>query len=367
MAENSLMDNRYTMRYADILTSMTEEYWRLTGTNPHDASDIGIRMKVLATALATLWESLAFAAVQSFPASSSGVYLDAHAEMRGLVRKAALPSQGVLVFSRDVATELDLLIPAGTLCAPGGGDAIRVETTTDVTLPAGATQIACPARGSAGGASGNYAPGVVSVMVTPVPGITRVTNPAAFLGGADAESDAQLLGRLQNSYRDISNGTNKAFYLAAAFGFEGVGSANVVPRARGTGTVDVVCAGRGGALQSGLLEEIQAYISTIREIGVDVRVTEAADKICAVTLEAAPYPGGDYAAMEAEVRTATAAFFEATAVGQPLLISHLTRAVMDCGSVYNCRVIAPAADAPVLPHEIIRLGALTLQRMAVIG
>ena len=48
------------------------------------------------------------------------------------------------------------------------------------------------------------------------------------------------------SCRNIPNGTNSAFYREFALQYEGVYSAAVSPRARGTGTVDVYVASRGG-------------------------------------------------------------------------------------------------------------------------
>ena len=71
-------------------------------------------------------------------------------------------------------------------------------------------------------------------MVTPVQGITGVTNPAAFAGGEDEEGDEELRRRLLESYRSISNGTNRAYYLKEALAFEGVASAAVLTGRRGT-------------------------------------------------------------------------------------------------------------------------------------
>ena len=43
------------MTYDEILQAMTEEFTGLAGFSPDGASDIGIRMKVLAAQLYELW------------------------------------------------------------------------------------------------------------------------------------------------------------------------------------------------------------------------------------------------------------------------------------------------------------------------
>ena len=45
-------------------------------------------------------------------------------------------------------------------------------------------------------------------------GVVQCTNPAAFSGGCDAESDEALRGRVLASYQRLPNGANAAYYLS---------------------------------------------------------------------------------------------------------------------------------------------------------
>ncbi len=352
--------------YQDILASMQESYRSLTGHHPDDASDIGIRLKVLAAQLELLTGQLAETAKQTNPLTATGEHLDRHAQMRGLARKPAVAAQGVLRFSRGQSAGQPLLLPAGLICQPAGDETLRVQTTHDVTLPADALWVDCPAQVVEPGSGGNLAAEVVTVMVTPAQGMTAVTNPAPFEGGQDAESDSLLRQRLLQSYRNISNGVNRAYYLGQALAFEGIASAAVLPLRRGTGTVDVVVSGAGHPPAAPLLERMQQHFDCVREVGVDVLLLPAAELPLDLELTIAPEEGADFEAVCNLCRQTVAELFDSLAVGQPLLLAVLGRRLMETPGVYNYAITAPTADLHLLGDQILRLGSPTFARMAVV-
>ena len=81
-------------KYEEILAKMQNKYKELTGTDPDEASDIGIRLKVLAAELLSAYAELNWMKQQMFPHTASGVYLDMHADQRGITRKEGAKATG---------------------------------------------------------------------------------------------------------------------------------------------------------------------------------------------------------------------------------------------------------------------------------
>ena len=259
--------------YNNILSRMQTSFKNLAGFDPDDASDIGIRLKVLAGEIFSLYSEFNYIKNQIFIQTSTGENLDNHALQRGLNRKEALCATGVLTFSRVNALPYSLNIPIGTICCTSNTEkGIRFETTEDAILPPGATSVNVKAKSLEGGKDKNVAANTITVMVSPPAGITYVNNESRFSGATDEESDDDLRKRIVESYKNVSNGTNIAFYKSVALSHSGVYSAGVIPKARGTGTVDIYIAGRGELVSEEILNEVQADISKQREVNVDALV-----------------------------------------------------------------------------------------------
>ncbi|MFA9381168.1 MAG: baseplate J/gp47 family protein [Acetanaerobacterium sp.] len=349
--------------YDAILRAMTDRFTELAGFSPDAASDIGIRMKVLAAQIFSLQSELESLREGLFPTTARAERLDLHAQTRGLVRKAALPSTGVLRFFRQTQAVYDILIPAGTVCQTEGG-AVQAETTTECVLAAGQLYADAPAQSVQTGAGANVAADHVTVFATAPQGVYGVTNPAPFEGGQDAEGDEGLRERLLASYHTISNGTNAAFYYAEAMKHDFVYSASVLPRARGIGTVDVVAAGRGIPLAQQELDLIGEELARKKEICVDVAVR--APVLCPVDIAIALRPLDEYGfeGVQAAVEQHITEYIRDRKISEPLLLSQLSGSLCAMDGVYNFRVTNPAQDVAAEADELITLGELAVTRMS---
>jgi len=351
--------------YEEILASMQERYKTLSGFDADSASDIGIRLKVLAQMVYQASRSTEELRRQVFVQTSTGDYLEMHAETRGLARKNALPAQGVLRFWRETPAPGDIIIAKGVLCATRPDPQVQFETAEAAVLPAGAQGIEVAAHAAEAGALGNVAPGAVCLMVTPAPGISGVSNTAGFAGGVDAESDDALRNRLLQSFSNISNGTNCAFYYDLAMQDEGVASANVLPRQRGRGTVDVVvsCHNRGDEAEivAGLQEAMQAR----KEINVDVLVQGAQRDVINIEAEISVSDGYDAQVVLAACEERISGYISALGVGGALLLAQLGSALLGVDGVYNYRLNAPDDDVIPLSSHVVEAGAVQVKRMAV--
>lgn len=348
--------------YEQILKTMTGRFTELSGIEPNAASDIGIRLKVLAAQIFSLTAELEGLKGQLYPTTAQGEKLDLHAQMRGLTRKQATPATGVLRFSRQSPAACDIVIPAGTRCQTEQ-DSVQCETTADGILKTGELAAEVPAQTIETGERANVAAGRVTVFACAVSGVYAVTNPTPFTGGCEAEDDDTLRARLLESYRVISNGTNTAFYYNEAMKYPFVHSARVLPRVRGIGTVDVLAAGRGAAPSAEQLAVIQADLAAQKDICVDVRVLPPVLKPTDVTLEVRVRDEYGFESIRQRLTVLITEFFSERQVGAPLYAAELSGRVFGCDGVVNHRLILPSSDIAAADDTLITLGTLTIQRL----
>ncbi len=348
--------------YDTIVKTMTDKFTALSGIVPDAASDIGIRLKVLAAEVFSLLAELEGLRRELFPTTAQGGSLDLHAQTRGLARKEATPSAGVLRFLRQTPAVYELSIPAHTLCQTEQGG-VHCETTADCVLNEGALYADAPARSVETGEGANVAAGRVTVFGTAVQGVYAVTNPEPFTGGSEGEDDDALRARLLAGYRTIANGTNAAFYYNEAMKYGFVHSASVLPRARGVGTVDVVAAGKGEALSAEQMALIQEGLAEQKEICVDVQVIPPVLRPVEVAVAVTPRDEYGFEGVKTAVEACITGYLAEKTVGAPLHTAELSNLVYGLAGVYNHHLTLPAQDIPAAPDELITLGALTVTRL----
>ncbi len=312
--------------YDEILVAMKAEFEEKAGFSPDDASDIGIRLKVLASQIYSLGAELDWLKRQAFPQTATGEELDKHAEMRGVIRKGAKKAAGYVVFYRDEPAVSDIFIPAGTVCITNGQPLLRFLTVSDAIFPAGGWDLEVPVVAENAGTIFNVGSRAICALETPIEGIHGVTNDMPFYGGVNPESDEDLRRRLLQSFKVI-NGANSDFYKKEVLKFPEVRSANVAKHPRGTGTLDIYVTGYGVPLQQSKLNEIKAYLGTIREVSVDIEVKNAMYYYYNVTVNVTVDSGYSSEEVKGRVRKAIEDFFMVLEVGQPVILSKLGAAI----------------------------------------
>jgi len=253
-------------------------------------------------ALAAIWAQEVLR--RGFASTTFGSYLDLRCEEHGITRKAAVKATGTAAKGNP----LTINGTSGTVVAKGfkaatpadaitNTPSIEFVTTADCTIgPSGSVTVDIEA--SVAGARGNVPAGAINVVVTPVAGLTGVTNAAAINGGTDTEDDASLLARYLAKVRNPSAGGNKADYITWAGEVAGVGGVSVVPVKYGNGTVSVaiIDTNKQPASQA-LIDQVQNYIAppwehdveaetmTIGGSGTSIDNTQADDSGDSVKME----------------------------------------------------------------------------------
>ena len=153
---------------------------------------------------------------------------------RGITRAAAEKAVGTLRFAAADKVTAACPIEKGTVCMTAEG--VRFETTEDAAIAVGSQWVDVSAQAAEAGAGGNVIAGTVTLLSAMPVGVVQCTNPAAFSGGCDAESDEAPRGRVLASYQRLPNGANAAYSEQEAMRYRGVAAEKGGGRARGIGT-----------------------------------------------------------------------------------------------------------------------------------
>ena len=345
----------------EIYQELLNAFALRAGFEPEDSCDLAVRLWAVAAQLQALDIQADWVLDQSFPQTAQGVWLDYHAEMRGIRRRGAEKAKGVLRFSVESAPVTDMTVPAQTVCMTA--EEVRFITTEAVVLKAGQLYADAPAEALESGSGGNVLAGTVCVLTACPVAVTACTNPGAFTGGRDAEEDESLRSRILESYRRLPNGANAAWYEGAALSCEGVAAAKAVGRARGIGTVDVYITAEGGLPDAELLAEVQTLLQEKREIAVDVEVKAPEVSAVDVAVEILPKANAAFEDVKAAVELAVTTFFTGRLLGGAVRLAELGNLIYGLDGVENYRFFAPTEDLAANVQTLPVLGSLHVTEM----
>ena len=347
--------------WTEIYEQMRGTFAQRAGFVPSEGCDSAVRLYALAAELQSLLMQADWVLDQSFPQTAQGTYLDYHAETRGITRGAAEKAAGVIRFAAADKVTAACPIEKGTVCMTAEG--VRFETTEDAAIAVGSQWADVPAQAVEAGAGGNVIAGTVTLLSAMPVGVVQCTNPAAFSGGCDAESDEALRGRVLASYQRLPNGANAAYYEQEAMRYPGVAAAKAVGRARGIGTVNVVIATHAGVPDAALLAAVETDLQKKREIAVDVKVLAPAVETVAVTAALKAAPGYTFAEAKAGAQSALEALFTGELLGKSVTTARLLTLLCGVEGVENVHLTAPAADVAVGSTELPMLGTVTISEL----
>lgn len=198
---------------------------------------------------------------------SSQLGLETWATISGLVsnlggygRNGAVAAKGGLAPVTGTATTL--VTDGQELTAPDGVTVIKL--VGDVTIPATGSFAAVTL-----GSAGNLQAGTVLTWVTPPVGCdATVTLSSALESGEDQETLAHLFQRIADKWQKPPKGGANIDYKTWAEEVEGVDTAYVFPRRRGSGTVDIVVTAPGSGTSriptNDVIDAVQAVIDADR-------------------------------------------------------------------------------------------------------
>ena len=319
--------------YDEIYQRMRAEYIAQGGAEFDEASDIAIRMRVLAGEIYNAYTNAEWLKKQMFMSTASGEFLDHFASQRGLERKPAQKAQGELYFKISEAHESDIFIPKGTTVTTADAVPVRFVTLEDDCIYAGNTATMVYAEAEKAGSSGNVQAFKANIMVDAPAEIDYAYNTDVFYGGCDEETDEQLRERIKDTLLVPANGTNSAYYKKLALTVPGITNVGVMPKLRGVGTVDVFVSNGSLAPEETALAQAQTLISQNRELNVDVKVNSAQSFLVDFAAQVKPMDG--YRSSDV-VDICTAIFkdyLNDIEIGGVMYLSELGKRLMNSGAV----------------------------------
>lgn len=326
----------------ELYAEMKAHYCEKTGFSMADTADLAVRLLACAVQLESLYRYADWCVAQAFPQTAVGENLDRQGALRALTRNGGAAAEGEIEFSIPMALGHDLIIEEGTVCCTTGLQ--RFVTVQTGVLPAGECSVRVAARAEQPGEAGNVAQNTITVLTLAPTGVTACTNPEPFSGGANDEEDEHFRARILQTYAELPNGANAAWYRVRAMDHDGVAAATVLPRVNGVGTVGVVIASEEGMPSQALIDEVYESLQSAREIAVDVtvRAPDVVNVSVAGTIK--PAQNVSFAEASAAAEQAIRARLSGGNLGMSVYRSQLISAVMSTGKVENCTLIAPSGD-----------------------
>lgn len=185
-----------------------------------------------------------------WPRFAEGIYLDYHAETRGLERKEAINAAGKLHIEGKSGT----LISEGTIFMTESiheEPAKEYETLEEAEISEGENgmgSVDVPIQSIEAGSNGNSAAGTILLQDNVSEDITLIINPEPITGGMEEEDDESLRERIMEY--DQSQGEsfvgNLNDYKRWAMSVDGIGNAVIVPPDDDSGVIQIILTDANG-------------------------------------------------------------------------------------------------------------------------
>lgn len=301
-----------------------------------------------------------------FFSTASGDALDQLAADRGFpARNLTAAAVGEVEWTKDLPASAYLL-PAGTRVSgtAADGTVVVVESTTAVSVAVIDVSVTVPAIAQIGGLASNLAPGFIGTVIDTVPAdpAATVANPAAFTGGAEAETDEEYRARLALFFSTVQRGTVAALIFAALL-VPGVTIATVDESLVPTdGVVRVYIGDPDANSNAPLIALVVIQIDLFRAAGVQVVVLGASRQEEPVALTITVPLGADTANLSSEIKSNILGYTSALRPGEALRVSELCFRAHDASAdVISVLATTPTADVtPTLPQDAIRVNEVDI-------
>lgn len=246
--EDDIHDEMLALIPDEYDKSEGQHLWNFTRPTAHIVSQL--RGFDLPQAINLIW-----------PRFSNGIYLDLHAQLRGMTRKEAQYATGTITFTGTP----DTIIPAGYMCSTESKNDISSKdyiTLEDCVIGEDGT-VTVNAQASEAGTYGNTAANTIVINSSAFDDVTGVTNSVPFIGGVNEEDDESLIERIReyDQTQGNSNVGNPADYKRWAESVPGTGNAHIIRSTDTSGLVTIILTdGNGEPANTKLCTDVYNYI-----------------------------------------------------------------------------------------------------------
>ncbi len=311
-------------------------------------------------------------------ATSSGSDLDSWVADFGLTRLPGVAASGSVAFSRFTPTQ-QAVVPVGATIQTGDGSqqfTVTIDTTNPAynaglggyVLAAAVASISVPVQAVSVGAAGNALIGQINTMTQPIPGVDTVSNAAAFINGADAETDAALRTRFIAYVASLSKATKAAILYAITSLKQGMVAVLVENQQYGGATQNgyfyAIIDDGTGAPGSTLLLTANNAIDAVRPFTVAFGVFAPVVVTANVGMTITTASGYDHTATALLVKAAVQNYINALSLGQTLTYSRLAQVAYDASpgvtNVTGVTLNSVTSDLTATSQQVIKAGTVTV-------
>lgn len=319
-------------------------------------SDFAIRANASGSAIEGLYQHQQWIARQILPDTADSDYLERHASQRRIYRKVASFATGIVRFTGTAGSAVLI----GTECRLNNG--LTFVTRAAALIGAGGTAD-IPADAVVAGLPGNQVAGTVLTLSAAPSGIQSAASIVSMTGGAEIESDADLLVRLLIRMRLPPAGGAVHDYAAWALEVPGVTDAYIYTQRRAANSVDVVIEAAGGLPSAQLIADVSAYINSQRPPCADVLVI--APQLVVVNIAAVlTLSGTTLALATARINSVLQAYFATLHVGDVVRRVKIESLITGVIGVVDVNLTSPAVNVvPLIDtahSQLATLGTVTL-------
>jgi uncharacterized phage protein gp47/JayE len=326
---------------------------RLAGSDAYLRRSVeGVLARVVAGVAHGLYGFLDWISDQVLPDTAEAAYLDRWASIWGVVRNAATQSNGPCTFTGVNTT----LLPEGTQIQVGD---YTYTTDADGTVSGGSVTVNVTSEEA--GVATQAEAGQIASLVSPIAGIDSdgVVATGGLVGGADKETDAELLVRLLERIQDPPKGGGPGDYVRWAKEVSGVTRAWEFNDWTGVGTVGVLFVRDNDTPiipDSGEVADVQDYIDSVCPITADVTVLAPTAVSLNPNITVSPNTATVKAAVEAELEDLLYRIAEPDKI---LYVSQISEAISNAeGEDYHV-LNSPTSNIVYTKYQVGVLGTIT--------
>jgi len=242
-------------------------------------------------------------------------------------------------------------------------------TETKAITDSGTVNIQAVKAGSQGIVSAES----ITLFPVTLTGFTAVTNENPTTGGAEAESDVDLLQEYYDYIQNPPTSGNKSAYIKWAKEVTGVGDARVIPLWDGDNTVKVVIIGSDkGPSSAEIISDVQDYIDPgitglgegAAPIGAFVTVASAAGVDIDISVTIVLSTGYDLSTATTNIQNAITSFLQSIAFQQSIVsYAKIGDAILNSDGVEdysNLTVNSGTSNISIGDEEVAVLGTTTI-------
>ncbi|MBV8656630.1 MAG: baseplate J/gp47 family protein [Burkholderiales bacterium] len=317
-------------------------------------------------------------------ATSTGADVDSWLADYGFTRLPGTVATGQVVFSRYTPTN-QANIAIGTQVQSGDGtlvytvivDSTNANYNTTLgyyVIPAGVSSASVTVQAAGVGTTYNAAIAQINTLTTVTPGVDYISNPAAFVNGANAESDVAVKTRFQAWVQSLSRATKAAVNYAIQQAALTLGNSaatwqiyenQTYAGAVALGQFYVVIDDGTGYPSNTFLTAIGNAIDSYRPLSVQWTLYPPTVLLANVQMALTLNAGYDPVATPAAIATYITNQINAGGLGAGLPYSRLAQWAWDAvpGAVANAYGIllnGGTADLAALPKQSIRAGSVVV-------